>query len=186
MRTFIAIDIGEVVAANLARLQGEIRELLGSGQLGIKWADPELIHLTLKFLGDVSEDQIPEISRITAQVAAEFRGFSLEVINVCSFGSPPAVVWAGIEESEFLCRLQLDLDNRLAGIGFELDEKRFVPHLTLCRVKNPAAGKRLKPFIEGFKDYSAGKNDVKSICVYKSELTNTGPQYTLLSRNELA
>ena len=186
MRTFIAIDIGETVAANIGGLQNEIRGFLDPKQEGIKWVDPELTHLTLKFLGDVEEDQIAGITEIVARTAENFKKFSIEVKKVSSFGRPPRVVWIGINVSDILCRLQSRLDSRLTKAGFEADEKKFVGHLTLCRVKDFAVGKQLKRIIPGFEGFSAGKIHVKSICVYKSELTKTGPEYTLLASYNLA
>lgn len=186
MRCFIAVDIGDDVAVNIGGLQDEIRGVLGEKVRGVKWVDPGLIHLTLKFLGEVGDDEIVEVCRIAGEVASEFERFSVEVKKVGSFGRPPRVVWIGTEENDTLGQLQRSLDTQLAEMGFEADEKKFIAHLTLCRVKNPMDGKHLKRIISGFDDYSAGKIDVKAICVYKSELTNTGPEYTLLSRNELA
>jgi 2'-5' RNA ligase len=186
MRTFIAIDIGEEVAANIGGLQNEICGYLDPKQDGIKWVDPELIHLTLKFLGEVDDDQIAKICTVAERVAAGFDRFSVEVEKVSSFGRPPRVLWIGMKEGDLMCRLQADIDARLAQMGFEIDEKKFVPHLTLCRVKDFGVGKELKRIIPGFKGFSAGKINVKSISVYKSELTKTGPQYTLLSNYELA
>jgi 2'-5' RNA ligase len=159
---------------------------LGPRQEGVKWVDPELIHLTLKFLGDVDEDQIAGITEMVAQTAEKFEKFSIKVEKVSSFGRPPRVVWIGIKESGILCRLQSMLDSRLTKAGFEADEKKFIGHLTLCRVKNPATGKQIKRIIKAFEDFSAGKINVKSVCVYKSELTKTGPEYTLLARYNLA
>jgi 2'-5' RNA ligase len=186
MRTFIAIDIGKTVAANIGGLQEELRGFLGPRQEGVKWVDPECIHLTLKFLGDVEEGEIAGITEVVAQIVDNFKIFSIEVKKVSSFGRPPRVIWIGVNVSDILCRLQSRLDSRLIKIGFEADEKKFVPHLTLCRVKDFAVGKQLKQIIRGFEGFSAGKIQVKSVCVYKSELTKTGPEYTLLSRNELA
>ncbi|MBW8014567.1 MAG: RNA 2',3'-cyclic phosphodiesterase [Planctomycetes bacterium] len=181
MRTFIAIDIGETVAANIGGLQDELRGFFGQGRRGVKWVDPGLIHLTLKFLGEVDDDQIVEVCKVVEDVTTGFGEFCVEVEKVGSFGRPPRVIWIGTQESEALCRLWAGLDARLAEIGFAPDEKMFVPHLTLCRVKDFAAGRRFGRIIGGFDDFSAGKIDVKSVCVYKSELTKTGPEYTLLS-----
>jgi len=185
MRTFIAIDIGEKVAASIGGLQDELRGFYGEKRRGVKWVDPGLIHLTLKFLGEINDLQVVEVCRVVAETAAEFREFSVKVEKVGSFGRPARVVWIGTEESDQLSSLQADLDARLAEIGFSPDEKKFVPHLTLCRVKDFAAGRRLGRIIEGYNDFFAGKIHVKSVCVYKSELTKTGPEYTLLSKSEL-
>ena len=185
MRTFIAIDIGEKVAASIGGLQDEIRGLFGEKRRGVKWVDPGLIHLTLKFLGEVDDDQIVEVCKVVGDVTAGFGYFDVEVEKVGSFGRPPRVIWIGTEESEQLCKLQADLDAGLAEIGFAPDEKKFVPHLTLCRVKDFAAGRRLGRIIGGYDAFSAGKIHVKSVCVYKSELTKTGPEYTLLANYNL-
>ena len=186
MRVFIAVDVGEKVARAIGGVQGEIRGVFGEERRGVTWVDVGNIHLTLKFLGEISDEQVVEVCRVVKEAAGEFSVFHVNVEKVGSFGRPARVLWIGTEESERLTRLQGEIDARLAEIGFSPDEKRFVPHLTLCRVKQFSAGRRLGRIIGKYEGFSAGKIKVKSVCVYKSELTKRGAEYTLLSRCELA
>jgi 2'-5' RNA ligase len=101
------------------------------------------------------------------------------------FGSPARVLWAGIEKNEYLLRLQKELNNRLAEVGFSADRRGFSAHLTLCRIKNASAGRKMAQIAAEYGDLEIGSTTVDSICVYKSELTKQGPDYTLLSRGQL-
>lgn len=184
MRCFIAIDIGSEIERRIGCLEDELRGLFGEDK-GVKWVDPGLIHLTLKFLGDVGDDQIVDVCRIAGEVANRNEKFGVEVKKVGSFGKPPRVVWVGVDDNPSLSDLAEDLNLSLAEGGWAKDEKKFTGHLTLCRVKNFSAGRRLGRLIAGFKDLSLGRLKVDSICVYKSDLTKTGPVYTLLSKHAL-
>jgi len=184
MRCFIAIDISSQILRRIGRLQDELVSLFGD-ERGVKWVDPSLIHLTLKFLGDVSDDRIADVCAIASQVAQRNPEFNFEVKKVGSFGRPPRVIWVGADSCQALADLAGDLNLSLADAGWARDEKKITGHLTLCRIKNFRAGRRLGRLIADFKDFSAGTLKVDSICVYKSDLTKTGPVYTLLSKHGL-
>ena len=133
--------------------------------------------------GSAVDDNTVILKPVSTVTPGDKNGGKLWVLK--KLGCVSSAKCASTQESDVLSRLQAGIDGRLAEIGFEADEKRFVPHLTLCRVKDFAVGKQLKRIIPAFEGFSAGKIQVKSICVYKSELTKTGPEYTLLSRNDL-
>ena len=83
----------------------------------IKWVDPELIHLTLKFIGDVPDRDINELCAIVSDVAAGYNGFSVDVNGLGYFGSPPRVAWLGVQSPPELIELQKQLDERLSMTG---------------------------------------------------------------------
>jgi len=185
MRCFIAIDIDEGIRNQIDRLQRELSEKTGLTRPDVKWVDSALIHLTLKFLGEVRDAEITEVCKIAAGVAANHKGFSIDVAGVGSFGSTARVLWVGIDRNDVLLTLQKDLDEQLSAAGWGGDKKQFTGHLTLCRIKKPQAGRILKEFIKGYSDLSLGSLSVDSICVYKSELTSSGPIYTVVARSSL-
>jgi 2'-5' RNA ligase len=185
MRCFIAIDIDETVRGDIAQLQETLQPQADIKRSEAKWVEPENIHLTLKFLGEVRDQDITEVCRIVNDTAAEHAPFAVEVEGVGTFGRPARVVWAGVSEAQELVVLQKDLDERLAEAGWHKDEKKFSAHLTLCRIKSARAGKVLQHAVEGQATKRLGTVFVDSICVYRSDLTSTGPVYTLISRNML-
>ena len=136
MRCFIAVDIDEAVRDDIGRMQDEIRQKADLKRSEAKWVEPENMHLTLKFLGEVRDQEIAEVCRIVSETAADHGRFSLEVEGVGTFGRPARVVWAGVGEEADLNALQKDLDGRLADAGWPKDAREFAAHLTLCRVKS--------------------------------------------------
>jgi 2'-5' RNA ligase len=91
----------------------------------------------------------------------------------------------GTGDSEGLLSLHKDIEERFCLGGFGSDDKKFSGHLTLCRVKNPVAGRKLEAVIGEYRDFRFGIVKADSVCVYKSELTSAGPVYTLISRSML-
>ncbi len=185
MRCFIAIDIDEGIRNQIDRLQRELEQKTGLTRPDVKWVDPALIHLTLKFLGEVRDTEVTKVCKIAERVAANHEGFSVNVGKVGSFGPAARVLWVGIDRSEALLGLQKDLDEQLSQAGWPGDKKQFAGHLTLCRIKKPQAGRKLQDLIKDYTDLEFGPLQVDSICVYESELTSSGPIYTVVSTNSL-
>jgi len=185
MRTFIAIDIDEHILNQIRTIQQKLRTEAALPKGTVKWVNPANMHLTLKFLGEVGDNLISDVCRIVSETAANYPAFDIEVNGLGSFGSSARVIWVGTRKNEQLSSLQKELNSRLSEAGWESDRKGFVGHLTLCRVKNPKSGKRLRELINNYADHNFGLSGVDSIRVYKSELTNTGPIYTLISEHRL-
>lgn len=187
MRLFVAIDIDDDVKKRLKRLQDNISQQCPSKQFDVKWVLPENMHLTLKFLGEVDNTKSLEVCRIVESVAAEKNAFELGFGSVGSFGGRSAsVVWVGMGVGvEKLQDLQKDLENKFVRDGWAGDNKTFSGHLTLCRVKNPKTGYKLKRICDSYKDFNAGSVFVDSIAVYCSQLTSDGPVYSVIGRYKL-
>jgi len=187
MRCFIAIDIDEQIREALADLQ---EELLGKADIkrsDAKWVNPDNIHLTLKFLGEVKDNQIMDICNITGDVVNRHKRFGLEVESVGCFGGKSArVLWVGMgQNSEKLLELQQDLEQKLDEAGWPREARKFSGHLTLCRIRNSRAGIKLAQLARQYEDYQLGIIPVDSISVYQSQLTPKGPIYTVLGKYEL-
>src|SRR5262245_65628784 len=135
MRTFIAIEIPSEIKSALAALQDELRR----AGADVSWTKPENIHLTLKFLGEVDERRIGEVEKVCVASAAEFQPFTLRLNETGVFPNArqPRILWAGLAgEIEKTVEMRKRLDDGLALIGFEREEKDFRPHLTIGRVKS--------------------------------------------------
>ena len=187
MRCFIAIDINEEIRKALGDLQQRLQDQAGLNKSDVKWVKPENMHLTLKFLGEIKDQEIVKVCDIVRDVASLHRWFELCVEKLGRFGGRSArVLWVGTGAgSDNLCRLQKDLDKQLALAGWQEDERDFTGHLTLCRIKNPKAGIKLAQMAEEHKDSKLGTVLADSVSVYQSRLTPTGPVYTVIGNYKL-
>ena len=195
MRCFVAIDIDKKMREAIADLQKQLAARVDIKKGDVKWVEPGNIHLTLKFLGEIKDEQAVEVCEISEQVAAAHSKFTLDIESVGSFppmgslrggGRSAKVVWVGAGKgAEELLSLQKELDVRLAQADYPKENREFAAHLTLCRIRNPKAGFKLAEACKAFKDYKLGSISADAICVYQSQLTPSGPIYTLLGSYKL-
>ena len=187
MRVFIAIDIDEVIRRDLRDLQAELQSKADIKRSDAKWVNPNNMHLTLKFLGEIKDAQSVEVCNVAKDVAGRHKRFDIEVGEVGSFGGRSArVLWVGAgHDCEELLSLQQDLEGVLASAGWPKESRKFSAHLTLCRIRNSRAGVKLARLAEGYKDFALGTMSADSVSVYQSELTPSGPIYTLLGNYQL-
>jgi 2'-5' RNA ligase len=187
MRCFIAIDIDEKIRSALSALQQQLQDGANVKKSDVKWVNPENIHLTLKFLGEIKDAKIVEVCNIVKAVAGRHKGFELDIESVGHFGGKSArVLWVGTGEGEEnLLELQEDIEKSLALAGWPQEMRKFSGHLTLCRIRNSKAGVKLAQMSEDYKDFKLGTMSADSVCVYQSELKPTGPIYTLLGNYKL-
>ncbi len=181
MRLFVAVDLDAAVLERIAALQKRLRQAaaLPSGQ--VKWVRPEQMHLTLKFLGQVDDDDVTRVCAIVQETAARHTAFELACRGVGVFGRPARVVWAGADGGDALKTLQRQLDQRFTQAGWAAENRAFSAHLTLCRVKSSSAGHALAEAIEPFENEVFGDVWIDSVAVYESRLTSAGPEYTVVS-----
>ena len=183
MRTFIAIEIPSEVKSALAALQDELRR----AGADVSWTRPENIHLTLRFLGEVDERRIGEVEKVCVSSAAEFQPFTLSLNETGVFPNArqPRVLWAGLAgEIEKAVEMQRRLDEGLAMIGFEREEKGFRPHLTLGRLKSNKKAREMLALV-GAHQVPALSFAVTEIVLMKSELHPAGARYTPLAKASL-
>ncbi len=181
MRVFIAVELTESIKEELAQLQESLR---GTGDK-IKWVDSSLVHLTLKFLGEIKEEGLKKVLWASREVAAKFSSFKIKIKGTGVFPDSPSprVIWVGIEGGENnLETLARQLEEELARQGFAKERRKWVPHLTLGRVKVLKKKGKLRELVLKYKGIERGEMEVRSISVIESRLTPKGPIYTLLER----
>lgn len=190
VRTFVAIELPEPVRATLAWVEERLREHARI----LKLVAPELIHLTVRFLGAVPIDRLSAVEEAVRAAAGEERCFRLHLATVGAFGgATPRVVWVGLADDrgvEVLQRLYRRLEDGLDVHGFERERRPLSPHLTVARVRDGAPhaearalGKtvtRLKAELS-----PSGSFEVTALTVMRSDLGPTGPRYTPLARAPL-
>lgn len=182
-RVFIAIEIPLPIRQAIHAQTESLRAALGRGL--VRWVPVENMHLTLKFIGDVSPAQLDALAQMTTAEAAACAPFSMEVGGLGSFPTPrrARVIWIGIHAPAALTSLQRGLESAAARLGCEAEERPFSPHLTIGRVKQPvSAGDRQKVHaaLEETRLGPLGRADVTAVHLFKSDLKPSGAEYARL------
>jgi 2'-5' RNA ligase len=185
IRTFIAVRLPETVLAAIE----EVREQLAAYGFNVRWVTTGNIHLTLKFLGEVLEDELDGIAAVLIEAVHGFAPLQLAASGVGVFPDikRARVIWVGItgQLSEFAA-LQRSIEDRLAMIGYPQEKRPFSGHLTLGRVKGSIAASRLTTAIGAFRDFTSETFEVDRVVLFKSDLRPTGALYTELRQVTLS
>jgi len=185
LRTFIAVEMPSEIRDRAADLIGR----LSAADVDVRWVDPTNMHLTLKFLGDVPENDIPAVCEAVAAAATKVNPFSIQVRGAGAFPGPsrPRTLWIGLANGlDEMAALHKAIDSALAKLRFPKEGRKYHPHLTLGRVKRGGRGSaQLAESIEKNADFDAGSAPVAEAVVFASELTRQGPVYTVLGRAPL-
>ena len=185
IRTFIAIDLPLAARDALEKVGKELQKTNGP----VTWVKPERIHLTLKFLGDVSSEQIEDIQTALQVVAAGASAFRLRPMGCGAFPTikQMRVVWVGLcGDDEPLRKLQKEVETAMASLGFKPEDRPFRAHLTLGRVKGRQNLRALQEALLALQTFEAEAFDVTELVLYKSELRREGALYTPLFRAAFA
>lgn len=181
IRTFICIELSDALRKEIA---GYIDSLRDTGQ-GVKWIEPENLHITLKFLGDVSEDRVETVVQAVKLTAKDFNPFAMGFSGIGAFPSmkKPNVLWIGVTHGEQeLSALASRIDANLSREGFPREKREFRPHLTIGRIKVPKNIDKLHTAISGMKNVDFGEMKVETITVMESRLYRSGPVYCPLEK----
>ncbi len=179
IRSFVAVPVSLKPVLKLAKSVKAIR--------GVKGIAPENLHLTLKFLGDVdTENEVPDIIDRLEGVAKRHSPFSIHFIGTGAFPdmSRARVAWIGIESPELIA-LGEDV---LSTLPYRIEEdagRGFSPHLTIGRLKHPAAKKELRRILQEHEDKDFGTMEVMVFYLMKSVLTPSGPIYSEVAEFQL-
>ena len=183
VRSFIAIELPPSVIKRLEQIEFKGRQ---GGYAGIKWVEPKGIHVTLRFLGNISSEQIIGIRKALEEITQENSSFHLEIAGLEAFPNlrQPRVLWVAINgEVDKLSRLQRKIGFLLASCGFPKESRTFVPHLTLARLKDnllPEEKRKIGTFIKSLKIETALQFDAEAVSLMRSQLTPTGAIYSCL------
>lgn len=188
VRSFIAIELPDELKQELSQL---VAQLKADDLPGVKWVDPDSIHLTLKFLGNVAVNALNDITGAMEKAAWGIAPFYLEVKELGVFPSlrRVQVVWVGVSgEVDKLSQLQQRIESNLVPLGFAPESRPFVPHLTLARLRNqasPAERQKIGQLITSTKFEAAHNIKVNAISLMRSQLTREGAIYSRISSIEL-
>ena len=181
VRTFIAIELPPEVRAFLADTQQRLNRAGGD----VRWVRPDLVHLTLVFLGDVPADMLADLEKAVREAAAPFAPLALRVQGAGRFPPRglPRVIWVGIEEpTGRLVELQKALAGATAAFAEKVEDRAYAAHLTLGRVKSPRGARDLSASVDAMSGQTGPSFEAREVTIFRSDLSPQGPTYTPLAR----
>ena len=182
VRLFVACELTDEARNALGRVQEDLRRL---GADGLRWVRPEGIHLTLKFLGEVDQSIVADITSALQEAIEPFEA-GVRIAELGGFGGARLrVVWVGVDgDTEALASLAGRVDQALRPLGFPLERRPFAPHLTLARVQDrvgPPERQRLAALIEGYRPAPMPSMLLTEVSLMQSILRPGGSVYRRLA-----
>ena len=181
IRTFIAIPLARDVDRNAARMLQRLKQ----PNDGIKWVPHENLHLTLKFLGDVDNTEIPDVCKAIQRICSNYSPFHLDFGGTGAFPSMnrPRILYAGIADaSGTLQEIVAQLETSLAELGFKQEPRDYVPHLTLGRTRSASkvANSEVLTRLTAEEKTELGSMQVDTLNLVASFLDKSGPTYQVM------
>ena len=183
LRTFISVTLPKKIVSLSEMLQTTVI----SKKDNLKWGNPGNIHLTLKFLGNTPFEAADEINEVLKEMVVSYDGMELNINGTGCFPKieRPRVLWLGVGgEVGQLQEFVRDLNKKMEKLGFPLDENKFIPHITLARIKYPPKD---TPDVSIYinTSYEPIKFNINRIRFMSSELFPNGPIYSILGTHFL-
>lgn len=183
MRAFVAIDLDSSVRARVEELARELEPRLpGARFLGVS-----NLHFTLRFLGDSEPARLDSMAVELERAVSAIPAFALDVKGCGVFPNPrrARILWISVEKPpELLFRLQRLVERTARSAGFVPEERRFEPHVTIARFREPASG--LEAVLAQVRHRELGRSEVEDVVIYESRLSPKGATYTKLHRISLS
>ena len=180
-RTFIAIDLSDDVRGFLGARAERLRRSGGD----VRWVQPDRIHLTLVFLGEVAVERLSALEAAARGACAGFGPLALRAGGAGQFPprGRPRVIWSAIDDpTGALLGLQKALAEAAAAFAEEVEDRAYVPHLTLGRVRGGRDLERLGEAVAAMERDAGPAFEAREVVIYRSRLSPQGPQYTALAR----
>jgi 2'-5' RNA ligase len=183
IRTFIAVDLPPSVLEALGQVCSQLQEKLPDTP--VRWVNFQKMHLTLKFLGDISKENIGMVEKILQSEAAKRQAMEIGVGGIGAFPKMrhPRVIWIGIEAPTDLFDLRRGIEDGVARLGYNYDKYDFTPHLTLGRISRKASARDVRKVGNVLHEYQVGFIGVariEAVHLYRSDLRPEGAIYTRL------
>jgi len=182
MRAFIAIELPSDIKNAISKMQDKLKTSLPK----ISWVKPENLHLTLKFLGEISPEQLGNINQITTETVKTITEFKikLESLGVFPNVARARIIWIGTDQMpKALEQIAQQLETRLAELGIPKEERPFRAHITIGRIKHQLILSDLEKGINQVKNDLVYENlefTTRGITLLQSTLGKDGPTYTVL------
>jgi len=184
VRLFVAIELTDEVRDALQ----EAQKALGRATDGVRWVRPEQLHLTVKFLGETPDGEVPRVAEAVARSAARSKPFEIQLTECGCFPprGPVRIVWVGTHDgSGALQECVNAVEDELEGIGFPRETRAFSPHLTVGRAKEGRSAEGVRAAAEGGKVKSV-RQSASDLTLMSSVLSPKGPSYSVVTRAKLS
>jgi 2'-5' RNA ligase len=181
IRAFIAIDLSQEILERIDQMSLDLRSRLE--EVPVRWVPADNIHLTLKFLGNVSTANLEMLKEIMGNVVANHHECDISVGGIGAFPKThnPRVIWVGMEVPQELISLQHNIEIETARLGYSREHRPFSPHLTFGRVSRNASSQDVRAIAEILDSYKVGflgATRITSVYLYRSDLKPEGAVYT--------
>lgn len=176
MRTFVAIEIESGIKDKIAKLVEE----LAKRNVKVGWVKKESIHLTLKFLGEIEEKRLKEISNRLKEISSRMSPFKIRIEGAGWFpegSSKPRVLWVGVKYPKDLKNLWEEIEKEMERIGFKPEGREFSPHITIGRVKERGGIGDVMEILKKYTSNFFGEMEVRRIVLFQSILKPDGAEY---------
>lgn len=183
MRLFIGVQISEEARNKISEFQRQLKKRIPEARL----VRPENLHLTLKFLGEVPENQQVSLAGVIEETAARFPTFRMVIQGIGRFpgGKNVRVSWVGADSGDVLAKLNKELEAGLEKLGFAR-ENRFQEHVTVARFKSIPNLSALAEIEDRYRDERWGETAVSELALMESKLRPEGPLYTTVQKFPLS
>jgi len=183
IRAFVAIELPVELRTKINLLTAQLKT---RNMTAVRWVTAENIHLTLKFLGNISQMTMDRLIPMLRPVGAAQTPFEINVAGIGAFPNPrrPRVIWVGLHAPENLVLLQAAVENAAAEVGVAPEERGFSPHLTIGRVRQEATGVEIDSIAEGIRQLKfdpIGTISATEFSLIRSDLRPEGPRYSILA-----
>jgi RNA 2',3'-cyclic 3'-phosphodiesterase len=157
-------------------------EILDSSE--VKWVALDNIHITLKFFGDVEVSKIPQLVNKLETVSKKFKASEilLKGLGVFKDFYHPKVIWFGLRDCPGLETIKNEIENTTGSLGFEIDYRKFMPHLTVGRFKSSGSISQLRKLVNANQDTYFQVVPVNEIVLFESILKTEGPEYKIVKK----
>jgi len=187
IRAFIAIDLPKEIRTNL---EATVQKFKARSVHGVRWVPVDNIHLTLKFLGDISSGNLERLTKLLQVECAALPSFPVEVAGVGAFPNHrrPRIIWVGVQAPPELKTLQACIESAASQMGIQPEERDFSPHLTLGRVRNEISFLELQALsatLDSIQVGALGRFTVNQFTLFRSDLRPQGPLYTVMAQFNL-
>jgi 2'-5' RNA ligase len=183
IRAFIAVDLPPSVLDALGQITGQLQDKLSDTP--VRWVDNQKMHLTLKFLGDISTENISMVKKTLLTEGVKRSPLELGIGGIGAFPKMrhPRVIWVGVEAPSDFFDLRRGIEDSVARLGYNYDKYEFTPHLTLGRISRKASARDVRTVghvLHEFQVGYLGAARIEEVHLYRSDLSSEGAKYTCL------
>jgi len=188
IRAFIAIELPLTIQEKLGEV---ISRLKSQNTYAVRWVPPHNIHITLKFLGDVSINNLQVLTQILVSETSRYHPFEVTIGGLGAFPNlrQPRVIWVGVQAPPILETMQHGIETETHRLGYGIEERPFSPHLTIGRMSHNATQddiRQIAVILSNIRVEELGSVSVEAVRLFKSDLQSGGAVYTTIDIAQLS